>query len=62
MNLLQSDEEKKVEAKLESLDMLIKHPLQNKWSLWFYKNDKSKAWEDNLLEITAFDTVEDFWA
>jgi len=40
----------------------IKHPLQNMWSLWFYKNDRSKSWEENLMEITTFDTVEDFWA
>ncbi|KAH7961131.1 eukaryotic translation initiation factor 4E-1A [Rhipicephalus sanguineus] len=40
---------------------VIKHPLQNRWSLWFYKNDKNRSWEENLLEITSFDTVEDFW-
>ncbi|XP_015927153.1 eukaryotic translation initiation factor 4E [Parasteatoda tepidariorum] len=45
-----------------SPDMIIKHPLQNKWSLWFYKNDRTKSWEENLMEITTFDTVEDFWA
>ncbi|XP_022107110.1 eukaryotic translation initiation factor 4E-like isoform X2 [Acanthaster planci] len=41
---------------------VIKHPLQNKWALWFFKNDKSKSWADNLRIITSFDTVEDFWA
>ncbi|XP_016382739.1 eukaryotic translation initiation factor 4E-1B isoform X1 [Sinocyclocheilus rhinocerous] len=40
----------------------MKHPLQNRWGLWFYKNDKSKMWQDNLRLITKFDTVEDFWA
>jgi len=45
-----------------SPEMMIKHPLQNMWSLWFYKNDRSKSWEENLMEITTFDTVEDFWA
>lgn len=40
----------------------LKHPLQNEWSFWFLKNDKSKSWEENLLEITTFHTVEDFWA
>ncbi|MFT7798440.1 eukaryotic translation initiation factor 4E-1B-like isoform X1 [Arapaima gigas] len=40
----------------------LKHPLQNRWALWFYKNDKSKVWQDNLKIITKFDTVEDFWA
>ena len=58
-NLLMS---KKPELELPSPEGLIKHPLQNKWALWFYKNDKSKDWIANLKLITAFDTVEDFWA
>uniref|UniRef100_A0A3P8TIB7 Eukaryotic translation initiation factor 4eb n=1 Tax=Amphiprion percula TaxID=161767 RepID=A0A3P8TIB7_AMPPE len=32
------------------------------WSLWFFKNDKSKTWQANLRLISKFDTVEDFWA
>ena len=43
-------------------ERIIKHPLQNAWTLWFFKNDKSKSWADNLRVITSFDTVEDFWA
>ena len=42
-------------------ELLIKHPLQNRWSLWFFKNDKLKEWADNLRVITSFDTIEDFW-
>lgn len=34
-----------------------KHPLQNKWALWFFKNDKTKSWKDNLRLVTSFDTV-----
>ncbi|MBN3281599.1 IF4E factor, partial [Polyodon spathula] len=45
-----------------SLERLVKSPLQNRWALWFYKNDKSKTWQANLQLITKFDTVEDFWA
>lgn len=45
-----------------SPDELIKHPLQNRWALWFFKNDKAKEWTANLKLVTAFDTVEDFWA
>ena len=45
-----------------SPELLIKHPLQNTWALWFFKNDKSKDWAANLKQVTAFDTVEDFWA
>ncbi|XP_064458492.1 eukaryotic translation initiation factor 4E-1A-like isoform X1 [Ornithodoros turicata] len=55
------DEQHK-EADTLSSEILIKHPLQHRWSLWFYKNDKNRTWEENLLEITSFDTVEDFWA
>lgn len=40
----------------------VKHPLQNKWALWFYKTDKAKSWKANLRLVTSFDTVEDFWA
>jgi len=45
-----------------SPDLLIKHPLQNSWTLWFFKNDKTKSWEANQREIITFSTVEDFWA
>ncbi|KAL3216298.1 hypothetical protein MRX96_006483 [Rhipicephalus microplus] len=43
-------------------DKLSKHPLQHRWSMWYFKNDKKCSWEDNHIEITSFDTVEDFWA
>ncbi|XP_008046343.1 eukaryotic translation initiation factor 4E type 1B [Carlito syrichta] len=38
------------------------HPLNSRWALWFFKNDRSRAWRDNLQLVTTFDTVEDFWA
>ncbi|XP_054423983.1 eukaryotic translation initiation factor 4E type 1B [Pteronotus mesoamericanus] len=38
------------------------HPLQSRWALWFFKNDRGRAWQDNLHLVTKFDTVEDFWA
>jgi len=41
---------------------LPKHPLQNDWTLWYFKNDRSKNWEDNLKRVITFSTVEDFWA
>jgi len=44
-----------------SPDLLIKHPLQNRWALWFFKNDKSKDWAANLKLVTSFDSIEDFW-
>ena len=33
-----------------------------RWALWYFKNDKSKSWTENLRLISKFDTVEDFWA
>lgn len=44
------------------LDCLIKHPLQNQWTLWYYDNEKNKSWEACQHQITSFDTVEDFWS
>ncbi|XP_075398843.1 eukaryotic translation initiation factor 4E type 1B [Tenrec ecaudatus] len=38
------------------------HSLENRWALWFFKNDASQAWQDNLHLLIKFDTVEDFWA
>jgi len=58
------DESKAIATKGEEVDpeLLVKHPLQNRWALWFFKNDKSRKWEDNLRCVTSVDTVEDFWA
>jgi len=42
-------------------EILIKHPLQNRWTLWFFDNTFSKNWEDNQRLVINFDTIEDFW-
>ncbi|XP_062250560.1 eukaryotic translation initiation factor 4E-1A [Platichthys flesus] len=58
-------EKDKCEAAIQKvlkIESYMKHPLQNKWALWFFKNDKSKTWQANLRLISKFDTVEDFWA
>lgn len=39
-----------------------KQQLQHRWSLWFYKNDQLRSWEENLMEVTSFQTLEDFSA
>ena len=31
--------------------------LQNAWTLWFFKNDKTKQWEENQRMIITFTTV-----
>lgn len=36
--------------------------MQNEWQLWYWKNDKDKDWEEGLLKVAKFKTVEDFWA
>src|SRR5699024_4508663 len=51
--------EKVSEAKLVP-ELQTKHPLQNEWELWYYKN-VSPNFEHNLHKITAVGTVEDFW-
>ncbi|CAM9547863.1 unnamed protein product [Discosporangium mesarthrocarpum] len=41
-----------------------RHPLQNRWTLWFDNSKLKKAtetWEENLKPIMSFDVVEDFW-
>ncbi|XP_028043544.1 eukaryotic translation initiation factor 4E1-like [Bombyx mandarina] len=38
----------------------IKHPLEHTWSYWLYTN-KSKEWIHNLVELSTFATVEDYW-
>jgi len=41
---------------------VMKHPLQNAWTLWFFKNDKARSWEENQRPIITVTTVEDFWS
>ena len=43
-------------------DLQVKHPLQNCWALWYFKNDRSRDWSDNLKLVAKFQFVEDFWA
>ena len=35
-----------------------KHPLENRWSMWYFKNDKQKDWKDNHKIIASCDTIE----
>jgi len=43
-------------------ELLVKHQLENPWTLWYYENDKSRSWEQNQVEIITVNTVEDFWS
>ncbi|KAK8774013.1 hypothetical protein V5799_011457 [Amblyomma americanum] len=55
-------EQSKQNSANASPELPLKHPLEHRWSLWYYKDDKRRSWEENLVEISSFDTVEDFWA
>ena len=39
----------------------MKHPLSSGWSLWYFINDRTKQWEDCLVNVYTVRTVEDFW-
>ncbi|KAI9810184.1 MAG: eukaryotic translation initiation factor 4E [Pycnora praestabilis] len=41
----------------------VKHPLMNKWTLWFTKPPSGKGdnWNELLKEVVTFDSVEEFW-
>lgn len=43
-------------------EIQVKHPLQNCWALWYFKNDRSRDWNENLKLVAKFQFVEDFWA
>uniref|UniRef100_A0A8C9DCL9 Uncharacterized protein n=1 Tax=Panthera leo TaxID=9689 RepID=A0A8C9DCL9_PANLE len=57
-----SEEEKTESNQVAKPEHCIKLPLQNRWALWFFKNDKrgAKTCQANLQLISKFDTVEDF--
>jgi len=45
-------------------EFVTKHPLQNRWTLWYDNPERkltSESWVQNLKKIITFDTVEDFW-
>jgi len=37
------------------------HPLMFKWVLWELKPGNKHAWNESLMQIATFDSVEDFW-
>ncbi|EGV62945.1 eukaryotic translation initiation factor 4E [Yamadazyma tenuis] len=44
-------------------DFTAKHPLNNKWTLWYTKPqvNKSENWHDLLKPVITFSSVEEFW-
>lgn len=67
------NEEAAGEAKVNSKEQLtvfhsadnfnVKHPLMNRWTLWFTKppSGKGEKWDELLKEVVTFDSVEEFW-
>nr|ABB88900.1 oocyte-specific eukaryotic translation initiation factor 4E-like isoform 7 [Mus musculus] len=51
-----------LELKRSACLCLLSAGIKGGWVLWFFKNDRSRAWQDNLQLVTKFNTVEDFWA
>ncbi|KAF8387188.1 hypothetical protein PRIPAC_76330, partial [Pristionchus pacificus] len=45
-----------------SREMLIRHPLQFRWTLRYLKADRHKEWEDCLKCVSLFATVVDSYA
>lgn len=60
-DLVHSQAEETSESKSNVADFSVKHPLQNKWSMWYDAPQSGKGWEDKLQLINSFETVEDFW-
>ena len=59
---MESNKSKSKEVAKVNPELLIKHPLQSTWTLWFFKMEANRSWEDSQMEIASFSTVEDFWA
>jgi translation initiation factor 4E len=60
---LQKDEKKENQVAVVDPESPIKHPLQNSWGLWYFKNDRNtRDWALNLKLVATVSTVEDFWA
>lgn len=51
----------KDQVQLTINELNVKFPLEDSWSFWFYKNERTKEWKDNVKFITTVDFVEDFW-
>jgi len=37
-------------------------PLEDSWTFWYFKNDRTCDWKDNLVQIATVSTVESFWS
>ncbi|KAH9906308.1 translation initiation factor eIF 4e-like domain-containing protein [Xylariomycetidae sp. FL2044] len=62
-NTPSTDNEKYITVFHDKDNFNVKHPLQNKWTLWFTKPSSGKGdnWNDLLKEVITFNSVEEFW-
>ena len=37
------------------------HPLEYKWTMWYYDADKNRSWGENQRKMITFGTAEGFW-
>ncbi|KAI5961845.1 TIF45 [Candida pseudojiufengensis] len=44
-------------------EFTVKHPLNNRWTLWYTKPqiNKNENWQDLLKPVISFSSVEEFW-
>lgn len=40
----------------------VKHPLNSKWTLWYYRPEKGREWEECQHKIHDLTSVEEFWS
>ncbi len=52
-----SQQQESTKAVKLNQEIAVKHPLHNRWALWFFKNDRTKTWAESLRLVTKFDTV-----
>lgn len=46
----------------DTINLTVKHPLNSKWTLWYYLPDKDRDWESCQHQIHTVDSIEDFWS
>jgi translation initiation factor 4E len=50
----------------DAVEFNVKHPLQNRWTLWYddsagVKQNPKLSWDENLKNVLTFDNIEDFF-
>ena len=52
----------KTVKRLSAPEKAIMHPLEHRWTFWWFKNDRSKTWEENQKQVATVGYIEEFWA